>query len=185
MTSSREIEARIAGIERRIFELKDEIAHWSDVATDLSLAASAKRAERSQQGRGFAGALFGSKYRTSVRRSAASENASMSVKVAAQRQEITRAKQGLREEERDLRWQMRDLKMELRDARANEKDQERQSRQRQAQVVGASEDPPSPAAPLDVKSELRRLRSMHEAGELDAKEYELARIALLQPHLRE
>lgn len=176
--STAEIEADIAGVERRIFSIKDQIAEWADASASLSASAAIERAKNAEMGRGLGGALFGAKYRAAARRAAASSNAAISRDVALKKSRITQAKQELRLQERELRTLLRDLKDELKATRSFAQAQAKA--EREARPVP----PPPPPQVVDVKAELQRLKILHQQGHLDSVAYEKARIALLQPHLR-
>ncbi len=186
--SAREIEADIAAVERRLYSIKDELAEWSDVSTNLSISAADQRARNAEMGRGLGGAFFGAKYRAAARRAAASSNASIAREVATKRASIARAKQDLRMTERELRGALRELKVELKDARHYA---QQLARLEQRARRGPSPPPPesrptlaAPPRPVDIKQELQRLKNLHQQGQLDAAAYERARIELLSPHLR-
>ncbi|HEV7659774.1 MAG TPA: hypothetical protein VGO55_08000 [Allosphingosinicella sp.] len=182
-----DIEADIIRIERAIFAVQDEIAGWNDAAIELSTSAAIERANNAGMGRGLGGALFGAKYRAGARRAAAGNNASLARQVAVKRAEIARTKQVLKARERDLRTDLRELKLDLKRAHSLAQMEARRERAARAAPPPPPPPPPPPAAPTpasDVKSELQRLKRLHQEGQLDALAYEKARIALMEAHLR-
>lgn len=184
--SVEDIEAEIIRIEHTIFAIQDEVAAWSDASSELSTSAAIERANNAGMGRGLGGALFGAKYRAAARRAAAGNNASLARQVAVKRAEIARSKQALKARERGLRADLRELKLDLKQAHALAQAEARRERAavRPPAQPPAAEPTPASASPLDVKSELQRLKRLHQEDRLDAQAYERARIALMEAHLR-
>ena len=87
------LQAEMAGITAKLEQARRIVQEWTEASSTLSLNAAKARADNRSAGRGIGGILLGSKYRASVRRSAASSNAKIAKEVADRRAKIAEGKQ--------------------------------------------------------------------------------------------
>ena len=86
------LENEIASLKINLEKARLVVRQWSDNSASLSQSAAEARAKNQGYGRGFGGALLGSKFRASMRSAAANSNAAIAKQVANKRTQIAKGK---------------------------------------------------------------------------------------------
>ena len=162
-------EAQISQLTVRLENAKRDVQEWVDANSSLSLSAQKARAETQSTGRGLGGALLGSKYRASCRRTAASANANLAREVVAKRARIKEGKQNAQEIVRQIQAQISLLKDELRTLKSERKSLS--STKKPTQTVQSS----SRSLML-----LEKLNEAYQMGLLTQEEYEEKRKKIVE-----
>ena len=88
----KELEARLAELESELQRARANVDDWTAAASSLARSAAEARASNQGAGKGFMGALLGSKVRKALRAGAAASNAAIAKDVAKKRSDICRRK---------------------------------------------------------------------------------------------
>lgn len=160
------VEARIAELESCVERGKESVQGWVDASNDLSQSAAEARAKNQAMGRGFGGALLGSKYRAAMRRAAASSNAAIAQELAEKRARLKGGKRAAQEYVKGLRAELSEAKATLRRLKA----ESREVRTGKSMAAGAAD---------SSFTLLKKLKEAHELGLLTDEEYEQKRLKLV------
>ena len=152
----------VAELSERLAEAKRIVQQWSEASVSLARSAATERANNQSMGRGFFGAIFGSKVRSTLRSAAAASNASIAKQVAAKRLQNAERKR----EAQDL---VRRVQAALTDAKARLKTLNAETKTSRG----------SKSAGSDPIAMLQRLKEAHANGLLTDAEYEEKRKALV------
>jgi regulator of replication initiation timing len=145
---------------------KKRVRECVEASSQLSLNAAKARAKNQGEGRGLDGMLFGSKYRASVRRSAAKSNASISRQVAQKRANIASIKSNAQEKVRLFQMELSKTKEELRLL----------TKENRKQEIGARKLKKGIDKSLTL---LEKLKEAHDLGLLTEEEFEVKRKKLI------
>lgn len=159
-----ELEQRIAALTTRLAKARDAVQEWSNANTSLSRSAAEARAKNQGAGRGFFGALLGSKYRGVVRSAAAASNASIAQQVATKRSSLAEGKRGAQDVVRSIQAELSQAKQELKILISTSR---RRSTRDVKKSMGQS---------LDL---LHKLKQARDAGLLSDQEFEEKRRKLV------
>ena len=151
----------VTELTARLTEAKRIVEQWSEATASLARSAATERANNQSMGRGFFGALFGSKVRSTLRSAAAASNASIAKQVAAKRLQNAEGKREAQDLVRRMQAALADAKARLRTL-----------------SVGAKARGGKHAA-SDPLSLLQRLKEAHVNGLLTDAEFEEKRRALV------
>jgi hypothetical protein len=165
--------SEVAALEQRIVELTEQLVRarnivqeWTDANSLLARSAAEARAKNQGMGRGFLGAVLGTKVRSVVRTAAAASYAAIAKEVAGKRTQIATGKRGAQELVSRLKEELAATKQEL---RAVTSAVQIQSRTKSPVVK-------SVASSLDL---LKMLKEAHQAGLLTNDEFEEKRKKLV------
>lgn len=156
------LEAQLARLQQELVVARNNVQSWVDAGSSLSRSAAEARAKNQGVGRGFAGALLGSKFRAAMRAGVASSNASIAKDVAKKRSEIAAGKATAQEQVKRIQADIAHTKQLIREEKA---------------VVRAKETVASSRSKsVDL---LHKLKEAHDLGLLTDAEYEEKRARLV------
>jgi Short C-terminal domain len=160
------LEDSVANLSKALADAKAIVQQWTESRTTLSTTAAQARAKNQESGRGLLGAIFGSKFRSTMRSAAAASNAAIAKEVAQKRARIADGKHEAQELVRRIQGELTEKKLELKSAVAAQKTKPR------ANIATAK----AASTSLDL---LAKLKDAHAAGLLTDDEFEQKRQKLV------
>jgi len=152
-------EQKVTELTKHLEQAKGVVQQWTGANASLSLSAAAARAENQSSGRGLLGAFLGSKFRSTMRRAAASSNAAIAKDVAEKRAKIAEGKREAQNLVKQLQSELTDAKQELKALMSG----------RKAAVKVKTETTKTAKESLSL---LQKLKEAYDAGILTEQEYE-------------
>jgi hypothetical protein len=143
-------------------QAKDSVKTWVDASGNLSRNAAQARANNQSAGRGFMGAILGSKFRGAMRSAAAASNATIAKEVAGKRARIAEGKREAQEVVRRIQAEIESTKQELKSAHQTAKATAKAARTTASKTKGS----------IDL---LHKLKEAYDLGLLTAEEFESKR----------
>lgn len=159
-------ERKVTELTRQLEKAKEVVQQWTDANANLSHSAATARAENQSSGRGLLGAFLGSKYRSAMRRAAASSNAAIAKEVAEKRAKIADGKREAQSLVKQLQSELADAKQELKVLTLG----------RKSAVKAKTETAKTAKESLSL---LQKLKEAYDAGILTEEEYEEKRRKLV------
>lgn len=167
------LEQRVASLTEKLSDAKRALQTWTDAGSSLAQSAAEARANNQGAGRGFFGAVFGSKYRGVVRRAAAASNAAIAQQVVEKRSKIAEGKREAKELIHRIKEELSATKTELKETKTELKEKARGEKANSRSRVAAVE---SAASTLSL---LHKLKEARDAGLLSESEFEEKRRKLV------
>lgn len=109
------LKSKLEQLNLSLEEIQKEIQLWTGTNEELSQSALESRANTQSLGRGLGGTIFGSKYRASARRYAATINAGIARDVAEKRRKIKEGKKASQDQAKELKSQISTIKAEIKE----------------------------------------------------------------------
>ncbi len=118
MESLEELEARLSDLEVELQRARANVDEWTVAASSLSRSAAEARANNQGAGKGFMGALLGSKVRKALRAGAAASNAAIAKDVAKKRSDFASGKAAAQAYVKQVQTDIADAKAQIREVKA-------------------------------------------------------------------
>ena len=157
---------KIDTLQVKLENAKLVVKQWTNASTQLARNAAEARAKTQGMGRGLGGALLGSKFRASMRSSAARENAAIAKQVADKRANISVGKMQAQEAVRRLQAELNLAKERQKSVKAIAKTQTKTK----TSVIKSK---------IDSIALLEKLKEAYDLGLLNEQEYEQKRQKLI------
>jgi len=160
------LDAEIEALQIKLEQAKLVVKQWTDTSTQLARNVAEARAKTQGMGRGLGGAILGSKFRASMRHSAAQTNARISKEVAEKRAKIAVGKMQAQEV-------VRETQVALSSAKERRKALVALTKTQKQNKAAATKDK------MGSLTLLEKLKEAHDLGLLTEEEYEAKRQKLV------